>query len=702
MTAQADFRLVSSFRSLSKISGGIAGLIGGLVLASWIFDVSSLKSIFPATPQMVPNTALAFILIGVSLRLLLSAEPPSRNRKRRIAQLCAITVGLLAMLTLVEYALGLNLGVDQLLPADTGASETAYPGRMSPHTAFTFILVSIALLLMDVKNRSLQAQSLALGAGFISLLALTGYAYGVGPLYSFSEGIGIALPTAVTFLILSLGILFARPDHGFMTLLASESTGGFVARRFLPIALAVPLALGWLRLKVEQAGFYSTEVGLLLFAISNILILTSVVWWYSRSLDKTDRERKRSEEEIRLLQAITQGITEAEDFDSAVKVVLQKVCETTGWTLGEVWLPSPDGSCLQCSPSWYSPVKGLEKFRQESEGIRFQEGVGLPGRVWFSKISAWIPDVTEDPNFPRALLAKEVGLTAGMAIPVLAGTKVVAVMDFFVMEPRKEDERLIGLIATIAAQLGTVFQRKQAEEGLKQYAAELEKSNKELQNFAYVASHDLQEPLRMISSYLQLIERRYQERLDEDGHQFIAYAVDGASRMQTMINGLLSYSRVGTQGKPFGPADCESILEQTLINLKVAIEESHAVITHDPLPTVTADGSQLISLFQNLIANAIKFRGDTPPAIHVSALQTDKDWVFSVRDNGIGIAPEYQERIFAIFQRLHGRDYPGIGIGLSICRKIADRHGGRLWVESMPGTGSTFYLTIPMRGGNPP
>ncbi|MBI5096658.1 MAG: hypothetical protein HZB32_03260 [Nitrospirae bacterium] len=275
-------------------------------------------------------------------------------------------------------------------------------------------------------------------------------------------------------------------------------------------------------------------------------------------------------------------------------------------------------------------------------------------------------------------------------------------MDFFVMDPRKEDERLIGLIATIAAQLGTVFQRKQAEEGLKQYAAELEKSNKELQNFAYVTSHDLQEPLRMISSYLQLIERRYKERLDEDGHQFIAYAVDGASRLQTMINGLLSYSRVRTQGKPFGPADCESILEQTLINLKVAIEESHAVITHDPLPTVTADGSQLISLFQNLIINAIKFRGDKPPAIHVSALQTDKDWVFSVRDNGIGIAPEYHERIFAIFQRLHGMDYPGIGIGLSICRRIAERHGGRLWVESMPGTGSTFYFTIPMRGGNPP
>lgn len=702
MTAQADARLVSLFRSLSKISGSIVGLTGALVLAGWIFNVPSLKRIFPNTPQMVPNMALAFILTGASLRMLLSAEPPSRNRERRIAQLCAIATGLLAMLTLVEYALGLNLGIDQLLPADTGASETAYPGRMSPHTAFTFILVSIALLLIDVKKRLLPAQYLAVGAGFISLLALAGYAYGVSFLFSISNTTGMALHTAVSFMILCLGILFARPDQGFMTLIASKSTGGFVTRRFLPIAVAVPLALGWLRLKGEQAGFYSTEVGLLLFAISNILILSSIIWWYSRSLDKTDRERRRSEEEIRLLQAITQGITEAEDFDSAIKVVLQKVCETTGWALGEVWLPSPDGSCLQCSPSWYSPIKGLEKFRQKSEGLRFQKGVGLPGRVWSSKRSAWIPDVTEDPNFPRALLAKEVGLKAGMSIPILAGTEVVAVMDFFVMDPRKEDERLIGLIATIAAQLGTVFQRKQAEEGLKQYAAELEKSNKELQNFAYVTSHDLQEPLRMISSYLQLIERRYKERLDEDGHQFIAYAVDGASRLQTMINGLLSYSRVRTQGKPFGPADCESILEQTLINLKVAIEESHAVITHDPLPTVTADGSQLISLFQNLIINAIKFRGDKPPAIHVSALQTDKDWVFSVRDNGIGIAPEYHERIFAIFQRLHGMDYPGIGIGLSICRRIAERHGGRLWVESMPGTGSTFYFTIPMRGGNPP
>lgn len=237
----------------------------------------------------------------------------------------------------------------------------------------------------------------------------------------------------------------------------------------------------------------------------------------------------------------------------------------------------------------------------------------------------------------------------------------------------------------------------QAEKELKRYSGELKRSNEELQHFAYVASHDLQEPLRMISSYLQLIKRRYKGRLDADADEFIDYAVDGASRLQTMINGLLEYSRVDRSGKSLEPADCGVILERAITNLKVAITESSAVITHDPLPTVMADDTQLLHVFQNLIANAIKFRGNEPPHIHISVTRNENEWTFSVRDNGIGIDPEYNERLFNIFKRLHGREYPGIGLGLSICKKIINRHGGKIWVESEPGKGATFYFTIPLR-----
>ncbi len=240
-----------------------------------------------------------------------------------------------------------------------------------------------------------------------------------------------------------------------------------------------------------------------------------------------------------------------------------------------------------------------------------------------------------------------------------------------------------------------ITERKRAEENLTRYRRDLERSNEELQQFAYVASHDLQEPLRMVSSYTQLLAKRYQGKLDEDADDFINYAVDGANRMQQLIIDLLSYSRVGTRGKEIQPAETQTALDGALANLQMAIEESGAAVTHDPLPTVMADQSQLVQLFQNLIDNAIKFRGEEPSQVHVGAEQEDHEWLFSVRDNGIGIDPQYRERIFVIFQRLHGREeYPGTGIGLAVCKRIVERHGGRIWVESEPGTGSTFYFTI--------
>ncbi len=242
--------------------------------------------------------------------------------------------------------------------------------------------------------------------------------------------------------------------------------------------------------------------------------------------------------------------------------------------------------------------------------------------------------------------------------------------------------------------------RKQAEQALRQAHDELARSNAELEQFAYVASHDLQEPLRMVSSYTQLLLRRYGERFDGDAKEFMDYIVDGAARMKQLIEDLLAYSRVGTRGREFRPVACEEALDKALINLRAAIEAGGATVTRDPLPVLKADDSQLAQLFQNLIGNALKFHGAEAPRVHVGAAEHETEWEFLVRDNGIGIEPEYFERIFLVFQRLHNKnEYPGTGIGLAICKKVVDRHGGRIWVESKPGEGSTMHFTLPKERG---
>lgn len=258
------------------------------------------------------------------------------------------------------------------------------------------------------------------------------------------------------------------------------------------------------------------------------------------------------------------------------------------------------------------------------------------------------------------------------------------------------EERTAELKQTNAQLAREVEDRTRAVTALEQTTSELQRSNRELEQFAYVASHDLQEPLRKVASFTQLLAERYGDRLDSDAKEFIAFAVDGAHRMQRLISDLLAYSRVGTRGSPFAPVDGEAILQHAMGNLELAIQESGAVVTHTPLPTITGDAVQLVQLFQNLIGNAIKFRGEATPQVHVSATRQGPEWIFRVSDNGIGIDPQYFDRLFIIFQRLHSRaEYPGTGIGLAISKKVVERHNGRIWVESEAGKGSTFCFSLP-------
>lgn len=317
-------------------------------------------------------------------------------------------------------------------------------------------------------------------------------------------------------------------------------------------------------------------------------------------------------------------------------------------------------------------------------------------RDLFSKGEMVSGPVDSFPKSEKAVL-KSQDILSLLVLPIRVFGHWIGFIGFDDCEtPREWAEEDVRLLQTAADIIGTYIENLRREQELEAMVDRLNRSNEELQQFAYVASHDLQEPLRMVASYTQLLGRRYKGKLDQDADEFIHFAVDGANRMQRLIEDLLTFSRVGTHGKPLHPTDCGVIMERTVSNLKFAIQEKGATVHWNRLPTVNGDPTQLTQLFQNLVGNAIKFCGDKSPEVNVFAEEKEKEFIFSVQDNGIGIDPAHADRIFLIFQRLNTVEtYPGTGIGLAVCKKIVERHGGRICVDSRPGEGSTFFFTIP-------
>ena len=339
--------------------------------------------------------------------------------------------------------------------------------------------------------------------------------------------------------------------------------------------------------------------------------------------------------------------------------------------------------------------------------------LSIPGLVMLY-IGLWLPKSSINPRFYPRIVAWTVGGVAVMSI--VLGLRVVhpgvdVDFTFGTQAVLLSIGSIAGLgIGVNSAQAHTHAQTleeqnetlQRTEQQLEEAVTQLEESNERLEQFAFAASHDLQEPLRMVRSYLGLVERRYGDELDEECKEFIDFAVDGAERMSDMIDGLLDYSRVESQGDPFDTVDLDAVLDDVLTNLQFKIEETDATVTREPLPTVEGDEGQLQQLFQNLLNNAIDYSGDDPPRIHVSAAQDGTAWTISVRDEGIGIDPADADRIFEIFQRLHSIDeHAGSGIGLALCKRIVERHDGEIWVKSEPGEGTTFSFTLASRVESP-
>jgi PAS domain S-box-containing protein len=421
--------------------------------------------------------------------------------------------------------------------------------------------------------------------------------------------------------------------------------------------------------------------------------------------------RRRAEQYLATQLRVAEVLAAARPEEAAEPLLLAAIGESMDWIYGELWRVSDDDR-LRVSAIWEQPGTEHENFVALTREVSFERGIGLPGTVWDRGEPVWVDDVTSGAIFYRGPSAEREGLRTAIGLPVFHRGRVIGVISYFSPDIARPDRELTVMMASIGSRVGEFLRRMEAERELAETAAELEqrntelaRSNADLEQFAYVASHDLSEPLRMVAGFVGLLARRYEGRLDDDADEFIGYAVEGVSRMRLLIDDLLAYSRVGRREQELGAVDTAEVLGRVRRVLEPAIAAAGAEIVVGTLPVVRADETQVGQLFQNLLSNALKFRGSDAPVVHLGAERDGDWWRFSIRDNGIGIEPRHADRIFKVFQRLNAReDYEGTGIGLAICQRIVDRHGGRLWLQGWSDghRGAEFRFTLPAVGENAP
>lgn len=411
----------------------------------------------------------------------------------------------------------------------------------------------------------------------------------------------------------------------------------------------------------------------------------------SQSQENTELQARIRQQEV--VTDLGQQALEDEDLDQLMHDASVAVAEELDNDYCKVLelLPGGDEVFLRQGVGWREGLVGNATVPTDLDS---QAGYTL-----ISEEPIIVEDLRTESRFSGPELLTSHDVISGISVIIGTVDEPWGILGTHTTEERNFTEYDVNFVKSVANLLAAAIERQEYQNELEATIAQLEASNDRLEQFAYAASHDMQEPLRMVSSYLQLIDDRYEDVLDEDGQEFLEYAVGGAERMREMINGLLEYSRVD-KGEEFAPTDCNRIVDEVMEGLQVTIDESDAEITTDSLPTVHADEGQLMQVFQNLLANAIKYHGEEPPQIEITAELTHQEWVISVQDNGIGIDREGADKIFDVFQRLHSRqERSGTGVGLALCERIIERHNGRIWVESEPGEGSTFSFTLPQTAG---
>jgi PAS domain S-box-containing protein len=782
---QPNATLVSTMQSFARAAGIAVSALGAAVLAGWTLDIAVLKSLSAGLASMKPNTAFSFLLAGGALQIL--STGPSSTHMRLLSLVCAFAVSLIGILTLSQYLFVWNLDIDQLLFSEApGAVGTSAPGRMAPGSAVCCFLLGTSLLVLDIRRCYPVAQLLTLFAALVALTALIGYVYGVESLYGVGSTTQMALHSSLGFLLLSSGILLTRQDHGLFVIVTSDAAGGVMARRLLPAAIVIPLAVGWLAVLGQHAGFHGPEFSVFLVVIWSALSFSALTWWNSGALYRLDAERQRAEEELKKGQA---KLAEAQRIARVGSWEWDVPANHVTWS-DEMYLnfglaPGQFTPTLQgflelvhpedrerCGQTIELSLRTGEPFGFDHRIIRADGSVGAlhtQGTVHRNDEGAVVAitgtgqDVTDRTRIEQALRQSEsrtrsiidsandafiaidpsgtitdwnpqaeaiFGWTRDEAVgrslhetivphshreahteglhrfvrsgegPLLNKRIELTAMHkdghLFPVELTVSPIRL-GLSYMFSAFIRDITERKQAEEALAHKTEELTRMNSELEDFTHSVSHDLKEPLRGIEAFAGFIAEDYGDKLDEQGQRYVNVLRESAVHMKELIDDLLQLSRIGRTRVEYTPVSVRTLIEDVTSELSYTLEQKHAELRVEPsLPTIACDRVRMREVFKNLISNAAKYNDKPSPQIKVSCRSENGAFTFCVRDNGIGIDPQYHKKVFKIFQRLHHRDeYEGTGVGLAICKKVIEAHGGRIWIESAPGEGTAFLFTIP-------
>jgi signal transduction histidine kinase len=701
-----------SLLKLAQIAASCVFFLGIMVLLGWVFGIATLKSILPAWPKMAPLVMLTFLLASISLWCAASEKinDCDENRQKmlqRISQVSAVAVVAIGLYRLCVYIFGWHLNLD-LLGFHELLAVGESPARAAQTTVIGILLAGSALFFTRQSRNIYIFLFFVFATALIGCIGLLRYLYGGVPLLHYTQ---MSANAAICLLLLSIGTFCARPENGLMTLLLGDSAGSLLARRLLPPALIIPFIIGWLRLKAQQAGWFGTEAGLSLFALSNVIVFGSLVWFTANLLHRTDSKRKQaesalreSEEYFRFLNDLNEATRTLADPTQIMAVTTRMLGEHLGASrcaYADVEKDSEQFSILHDYTDGCASTVG--NYQLSLFGVRAATTVRSGHTLIIRNVDAEL-SAGEGVEMFNAI-----GIKALICCPLIKDGGLRAMMAVHQITPRDWQASEITMVQDVVERCWATIERRTAEEKLHVLNIELERRvvvrtaelhavNEELEAFSYSVSHDLRAPLRAIDGFSQALLEDYSNQLDEQAKNYLDRVRAATQRMGQLIDDMLTLSRITRAEMRHETVNLSAIANDVLEELQKDQQERKVEWYVEPKLIAEGDPQLLRVMLTNMLGNAWKYTSKTTAAkIEFGAKQiTDGETDFFVRDNGAGFDMTYAEKLFGAFQRLHTlAEFPGTGIGLATVQRIIHRHGGLVRGEGVPNQGATFYFSFP-------